>query len=743
MGDEVTGAAFVLPSWRERPLAGGPVHMSPRRSSSARLAAAAIAGLVAVSALATIAPAHAVSAVTTTRIAGNDRYATAAAVATKAYTTADTVIVASGLAFPDALAGSALASRQTAPVLLTDPATLSTPTSDAIATLKATKAVILGGTSAVSQAVEDALAKKVSVSRISGNDRYDTAAKIAAAIGSTNIGSTSSRRTALIATGSGFADALAGGPLSAAGSNGVLPVLLVSDTVPAATKSALTDLGITQTIILGGTGAVSTAVENDLKTITGNAPTRLAGADRYATAAAIAVAELTTFGFTAANVYLGNGVNFADALAAGPLGGKTKSPIVLTDAASLPTPTKTFLSDHSDAVVTVTALGGTAAISDATLEAAKTAASGTSTDRKNETIVVSPQDKSILANDSSATRSYTATGVTGDVDIVLVSCSNVTTSSTGNTVFANADADGTADGTSSAGSGVNKASTNASISTVNGAPNLGANDDYADKASPASGTVKFDVKAGSGVACVVPVVFADSDSNNGLAAGATGLPSEAFGTGGIVEFQPAAAATGQFSNVTVQSMNDPEGSFSAAPTPGSAATYFYDDNDTYKIGGAASNKAAFVTAMTTGDTVSGDYRPGATSTFDLTDAAPAAPGLTTASAATAPDHSITLTFTDSSTATTTSYNVYRAPGTAVVGPPPSVTCPPTTTAAGLASYTLVGNPVVDDGTAPLPPHTFKDTTTTAATSYCYIVRSVDSGNVGPPPAMATSATASA
>ena len=310
---------------------------------------------------------------------------------------------------------------------------------------------------------------------------------------------------------------------------------------------------------------------------------------------------------------------------------------------------------------------------------------------------------------------------------------NVSTSTSVNTVFANTDADGTADGTASAGSGANKASTPASISTVNGAPTLpSANDDYADKASPAAGKVTFDVKAGSAVACVVPVVFVDSDSSNSLASSATGLPSEAFGTGGIVEFQPAVAKTGQFDAVTVQSMNDPEGSFSAvSSTPGSAAaSYFYDDTDGYKIGGVASDKASFVTAMTIGDTVKGDYRPGAVSTFDLTDAAPAAPSQFPPSADAAPAHSVKLTFTDSSTATTTSYNVYRAPGTPPAGTPPTIGCPATTTAA----YVLVGNPVIDTGTSPTPPYSFTDNTAEGpGKQYCYIVRSVDSGNVGPPP----------
>jgi putative cell wall-binding protein len=718
--------------------------MSPRRSRSGRLAIAATAALATITTFAAVAPVHALTNATTTRLAGTDRYGTAAEIAKAAYPTgADTVIVASGETFPDALAGAALAARQAAPVLLTDPKTLSTATSDAITSLKSTKAVILGGTTAVSQDVQDALAKKVTVSRISGTDRYDTAAKIAAAIGSANIGSTSSRRSALIATGKDFADALAGGALAAAGSTGVLPVLLVSDTVPAPTKTALQELGITQTVILGGTAAVSAAVASDLQTITGNAPTRLAGADRYATASAIATSELATFGFSAAGVVLANGVKFADALAGGPLAGKTKTPILLTDPATLSAATKSYLNSHSDTVATITGLGGTTALSDATLAAAKTAAAGDQTGRKNETIVVAPQDKAVLVNDGQATRTYTASGLTSQVDIVLVDCSKVSTDSAGNTVLANTNANGTADGTAASGTGVDMASTNASISSVNGAPPVGAtNDDYADKASPADGKVTFIVKSTTTVACVVPVVFNDADNTNSLAATTAGLPSEAFGTGGVVEFQPATANAGQFpsapaTTVTVQSVNKPEASFSAAPTAGASATYFYDADDVFKIADTTTDMATFVAALSVGDMVKGDYQPGKASTFNLTDAAPAAPGVINPQQDPSPAHSVTVSFTDSSTATTTSYIVYRAlaiPGNSAAVPPTSASCPSTSTA--LASYAAVGNPVPDDKSTPAPPYSFKDATTAATTAYCYIVRSVDSGNVGPPPASA-------
>ena len=51
------------------------------------------------------------------RVAGTDRYRTAAAVA-EAYPTADSTYVASGQDWPDALAGAALAGREEVPMLL-------------------------------------------------------------------------------------------------------------------------------------------------------------------------------------------------------------------------------------------------------------------------------------------------------------------------------------------------------------------------------------------------------------------------------------------------------------------------------------------------------------------------------------------------------------------------------------------------------------------------------------------------
>src|SRR5690606_2325393 len=93
------------------------------------------------------------------------------------------VIIATARSFPDALGGSALAGVLDAPILLTEPTALP----DAVATeildnLAATKAIILGGTGAVSQAVENdlnAMLGDANVERIGGLNRYETAGNIA------------------------------------------------------------------------------------------------------------------------------------------------------------------------------------------------------------------------------------------------------------------------------------------------------------------------------------------------------------------------------------------------------------------------------------------------------------------------------------------------------------------------------------------------------------------------------------
>ena len=120
------------------------------------------------------------------------------------------------------------------------------------------------------------------VERVQGSDRFITAAAAA--------GSVDEAAVAYVANGTGFADALAGGPAAILDGG---PLLLVeADAVPAATSDALAELAPERIVLLGGEGAIGTAVEQELAAI---APTsRRSGADRWATAAAVRVPPVRT-----------------------------------------------------------------------------------------------------------------------------------------------------------------------------------------------------------------------------------------------------------------------------------------------------------------------------------------------------------------------------------------------------------------------------------------------------------------
>src|SRR5207253_7748423 len=93
-----------------------------------------------------------------TRLAGPDRWSTAAAISEATFAPqAPVAYVANGAAFPDALAGGPAAGAAGGPVLLTDRDTLPPATSDELRRLEPRSIVILGGTTAVSEVVEDQL----------------------------------------------------------------------------------------------------------------------------------------------------------------------------------------------------------------------------------------------------------------------------------------------------------------------------------------------------------------------------------------------------------------------------------------------------------------------------------------------------------------------------------------------------------------------------------------------------------
>src|SRR5947209_8119332 len=162
------------------------------------------------------------------RVAGTDRYATASAVAANAFAAgAPSAVIARGDAFPDALAGRYLAGIAAGPLPLTQSDALPPATKDRLTALGVKSVFLLGGTGAVSQGVQDELAKSYTVTRVGGNNRYDTASRIAQITNPVGIGTIGGSKTAIVASGETFPDALGGGP---AAGKGTRPLVLTAAT---------------------------------------------------------------------------------------------------------------------------------------------------------------------------------------------------------------------------------------------------------------------------------------------------------------------------------------------------------------------------------------------------------------------------------------------------------------------------------------------------------------------------------
>jgi hypothetical protein len=95
------------------------------------------------------------------RLSGTDRFGTAAVIAQSYPAGLDTVYVANGLNFPDALAGAALAGKNNSPVVLVTPTKIPDQSATALDTLNPQRIVVLGGTSAVNNTVKDQLTRYI------------------------------------------------------------------------------------------------------------------------------------------------------------------------------------------------------------------------------------------------------------------------------------------------------------------------------------------------------------------------------------------------------------------------------------------------------------------------------------------------------------------------------------------------------------------------------------------------------
>ncbi|WP_420609973.1 cell wall-binding repeat-containing protein [Candidatus Poriferisodalis sp.] len=322
----------------------------------------------------------AASRVDSDRLWGADRYETAAEIAEEYAAAAgpiDTAIVASGESFADALAATPLARVRNAPILLSPPDELHPATRSFIQRHRIDDIIIAGGTTAISDDVEDALAALISgrPERLEGSDRYRTVVNIAREIEVREIGDYcgDGRRTALLATGEKFADALALSPLAFSGPH---PVLLTEpDRLPASVRNYFVDYTIEQVVIAGGTAAIADSVEAEISDL-GIRVERLWGRDRFETAVEIADA-LADRCFGSDEFGLADGRKFPDALVGGPLLGLRRAPLLLSEPA-LPDATRRFLAGPvpDASTVQLTIFGGPAAVSDSAAAAATDALRG-------------------------------------------------------------------------------------------------------------------------------------------------------------------------------------------------------------------------------------------------------------------------------------------------------------------------------------------------------------------------------
>jgi len=198
------------------------------------------------------------------RLAGAGRAGTAAQVARRLVAEAGdigrldglrTVLLADGGGFADALAAGALAAAHGLPILLVSADALPAPTAAALDELAPEQAVLLGGETAISDAVSAQVSSRgIAVRRIGGANRTETAALVADEVLAAGDGAAG---PVFVVRGDDFADALAAGPH--AGASGA-PVLLTAapDSLGADAADWLArhcDV-VTAVTVIGGAGVV-------------------------------------------------------------------------------------------------------------------------------------------------------------------------------------------------------------------------------------------------------------------------------------------------------------------------------------------------------------------------------------------------------------------------------------------------------------------------------------------------------
>ncbi len=285
------------------------------------------------------------------RISGPNRYLTAARISQNGWRwSSNTVIIARGDDYADALAGVSLARQLNAPILLTRSDQLLVTTKNEILRLGPSRAIVLGNVAAVSEQVKQELEELVAVvERIGGSNRFDTAVLIAERLIQEQ-GALGPPNTAVIAYSHNFPDALAAASYAAA--NGYPVLLTRTDQLSGATLNFLTARDIDNTVVVGSEGVIGSAVMAALPN-----PVRVSGRNRYETAVALAI----HFDPGTSHFYVATGIDFPDAISGAVLAAKQNSGILLVQRTAIPGAVSSFINNYG--VRQITIFGGEPVVS--------------------------------------------------------------------------------------------------------------------------------------------------------------------------------------------------------------------------------------------------------------------------------------------------------------------------------------------------------------------------------------------
>jgi len=194
----------------------------------------------------------------------------------------------------------------------------------------------------------------VEITRIGGDDRYQTALEVSRSM-------FSQASAVVLATGESFPDALTASSLAGAAN---APVLLTRpDRLSPGTIEEMRRLGVSQVYLIGGTEAVRQSVTDELRRA-GFPVTRIGGRDRFETAAQVAskTIELRGSEFATGTALVVRGDDFADAVSVSSAAWANRIPVLLVRPSTAPSATLEAIARHgfSRAVVA----GGTSAVSD-------------------------------------------------------------------------------------------------------------------------------------------------------------------------------------------------------------------------------------------------------------------------------------------------------------------------------------------------------------------------------------------